>query len=122
MSETSRNLVVVGTHGPGDELSTVAFTVACGGMTKGLRVSMFLTGSGIDVVRKRAMDSVHVQPFEALGSLVKDFISRGGAVWACAPCVKSHGYTQEDLIDGVTITGAGPMHELIADGAATLSF
>ena len=29
--------------------------------------------------------------------------------------------TEEDLIDGVAITGAGPVYELIAQGAATIS-
>ena len=36
--------------------------------------------------------------------------------------VKSRGYTQENLLDGVTIAGASAMHELIKGGAATLSF
>jgi hypothetical protein len=36
--------------------------------------------------------------------------------------VKARGYTQEDFIEGVIITGASPMHELIKAGAATLSF
>ena len=54
--------------------------------------------------------------------LVKDFLARGGTIWACTPCVKARGYTQEDLIEGTIITGASPMHELIKAGAATLSF
>jgi len=36
--------------------------------------------------------------------------------------VKSRGYTDGDLIEGVVISGASPMHELIKAGAATLSF
>jgi hypothetical protein len=35
----------------------------------------------------------------------QDFLARGGALWACTPCVKSRGCTQEDLIDGVVVTG-----------------
>jgi len=31
------------------------------------------------------------------------------------------GFTESDLIDGVTVTGASAMHELIRAGAATLS-
>jgi predicted peroxiredoxin len=122
MSSNARSLVVVNTHGPEEELSTVAFTVACGGMTKGMKVSMFLTGPGVDVVRKRAADSVHVKPFDPLTALVQDFIERGGAVWACTPCCKSRGYEEKDLIAGVTVVGAGPMHDQILEGAATLSF
>jgi predicted peroxiredoxin len=122
MAETSRDLVVVVTHGIDHELSSVAFTIANGGITAGLRVSVFLTSAGVDLVRKRAADSTQVNPLEPLASMIKDFLARGGALWACTPCVKSRGYTQEDLIDSVVITGASKIHELIARGAATLSF
>lgn len=122
MAESNRNLVVLVTHGTDHELSSVAFTIANGGMTAGLKVSVFLTSAGVDLVRKRAFDSTHVHPLEPLAALVKDFLARGGTLWACTPCVKARGYTQEDLIEGTVITGASPMHELIKAGAATLSF
>ena len=54
--------------------------------------------------------------------MLRDFLSRGGTLWACTPCVKSRGYTQENLLDGVVIAGASVMHERIKEGAATLSF
>ncbi len=122
MSNTPRNLVVVITHGIESEKSSVAFTIANGGMTAGLKVSVFLTAAGVDLARKRAIDATQVHPLEPLQDLVKDFLARGGTLMACTPCVKSRGYTQDDLIDGTIITGASPMHELIQAGAATLSF
>jgi predicted peroxiredoxin len=122
MPEPARNLVVVVTHGIDHELSSVAFTIANGGMTNGLKVSVFLTSAGVDLARKRALDTTHVHPLEPLAALVKDFLARGGTLWACTPCVKSRGYTQEDFIEGTVITGSSPMHELIKAGAATLSF
>ena len=118
----SRNLVVLITHGIDHELSSVAFTIANGGLTAGLKVAVFLTSAGVDLVRKRAFDTTHVHPLEPLAAMVKDFLARGGTLWACTPCVKSRGYTQEELIEGTIITGASPMHELIKAGAATLSF
>ncbi|MEM7136427.1 MAG: DsrE family protein [Myxococcota bacterium] len=122
MSEQQRNLVVLITKGIESELSSVAFTIANGGMTSGLKVSVFLTGPAVDLVRKRATDLTTVHPLDPLRDLMEDFSKRGGTLWACTPCVKSRGYTEEDLIDGVTITGASLMHELIQGGAATLSF
>lgn len=122
MSSTPRNLVVLITHGIDHELSSVALTIANGGMTAGLRVSIFLTSAGVDIVRKRAADTTQVKPLEPLAALLADFLKRGGTLWACTPCVKARGYSQEDLIEGTVITGASPMHELIAAGAATLSF
>jgi predicted peroxiredoxin len=122
MSNTPRNLVVLVTHGIDHELSSVALTIANGGMTAGLKVSIFLTSAGVDIARKRAADTTQVHPLEPLAALMKDFLKRGGTLWACTPCVKSRGYTQEDLVEGTVITGASPMHELIQAGAATLCF
>jgi predicted peroxiredoxin len=122
MPEQARDLVVLITHGADHELSSVAFTIANGGITAGLTVSAFLTSAAVDLVRNHGIDSTVVPPLQPLSDLVKDFLDRGGRLWACTPCVKARGYQQSDLIDGVEITGASKMHELIKNGAATLSF
>ena len=122
MAEDARNLVVVLTHGIDHELSSVALTIACGGMTAGMKVAIFLTSGGVDVVRRRAADSTQVKPLDPLAALIGDFLRRGGKMWACTPCVKSRGYGQDDLLEGVEIVGASKMHELLKAGAATLCF
>jgi predicted peroxiredoxin len=120
--EAKRSLVVLMTHGADHELSSVGFTIACGGLTAGLDVGVFLTSAAVDLVRKRAIDATVVPPLSPLRDLVQDFMKRGGKVWACTPCVKARGYEQGDLIDAVAISGASVMHERIKQGAATLSF
>ena len=122
MAETTRDLVVVVTHGTDHELSSVAFTIANGGITAGLKVSIFLTSAGVDLARKRAIDNLVVYPLEPLASMVRDLLARGGRIWACTPCVKARGYEQADLIEGVEIAGSSKIHEAIKAGAATLSF
>jgi len=122
MSGNSRDLVVLMTRGTDHELSSVAFTIANGGITAGLNVAAFLTSAAVDLVRKRATDMTVVNPLEPLSQLISDFMKRGGKVWACTPCVKARGYEQDDLLPGVEITGASKVHELIKAGAATLSF
>jgi predicted peroxiredoxin len=121
MSEQKR-LVVMITHGTDHELSSVGFTIANGGITAGLKVSVFLTSAGVDLVRRGAVATTQVPPLEPLDALVKDFLKRGGTLWACTPCVKARGYTQDHLIEGTIITGASVMHEELKAGAATLSF
>jgi predicted peroxiredoxin len=122
MDKETRDLVVVITHGIENELSSAGLIIALGGMTAGLRVSIFLTSAGVDIVRRGASDMTHVKPLEPLADMLRDFLARGGTLWACTPCVKSRGYTQENLLEGVIITGSSVMHELIKRGAATLSF
>jgi predicted peroxiredoxin len=122
MQEDPKKLVVLVTKGIESELSSVAFTIALGGITAGLKVSMFLTSTAIDLVRKGGQQLTQVAPLQGLAAMIEDFQKRGGTIWACPPCVQSRGYKQEDLIDGVTIVGASAMHAEIKQGAATLSF
>jgi len=122
MNQENRELVVLMTRGADHELSSVAFTIACGGITSGLKVCAFLTSSAIDLVRRRSVEMTHVPPLDPLKNLMEDFMGRGGTIIACPPCVKARGYTQEDLIEGVTIAGASVIHEKLKAGAASLSF
>lgn len=122
MSQENRELVVLMTHGADSELSSVGFTVACGAITSGLKVCAFLTSSAVDLVRRRSVEMTHVAPMDPIKTLMEDFMARGGTIIACPPCVKVRGYTQEDLIEGVTIAGASVIHEKFKTGAASLSF
>jgi predicted peroxiredoxin len=122
MAEAQRELVILMTRGIDHELSSVGFTIACGGITAGLKVCIFLTSAAVDVVRKKGADMTHVPPLDPLKAQIDDFIRRGGQVVACTPCAKSRGYAQEDLVDGVTIAGSSVIHEKLKNGAASLSF
>jgi len=122
MANATDKLVILVTRGIDSELSSVAFTIANGGITAGLKVFVFLTSTAIDVVRKGGQRLTQVAPLEPLARLIEDFQKRGGVIWACPPCVQSRGYQQADLLDGVVIAGASAMHAEIKQGAATLSF
>ena len=115
-------LVILMTKGIDSELSSVAFTIANGGLTAGLKVFIFLTSAAVDLVRRGGQRMTHVPPLDPLAAMIEDFQKRGGTIWACPPCVKSRGYEQADLLDGVIIAGASAMHAEIKAGAATLSF
>ena len=116
----SRNLLSSGLYAGQD--GVMLALADNGGMTAGLKVSIFLTSAAVDLVRKRSIEMTRVEPMEPLAALVQDFLRRGGQLWACTPCVKARGYGEQDLIDGVVVTGASKMHERILAGAATLSF
>jgi predicted peroxiredoxin len=104
-----------------DERSTVAWTLANAGVANGQDVTVFAVSSGVDVLRKGAADTVQMNPHDpSMKELIGKFMASGGTVWACPPCSALRGYTEDQFIDGVRITGAGPVFELIANGAATI--
>lgn len=119
----SKKLVVVVTNGFNDEKSSVAWSIANGGIKSGLEVLMFLTSSAVDWVRKGAAETAQLNPFDPpMGDMIENILAKGGQILVCPPCARVRGYEKEDLIDGVEITGSGAMHEAIKSGAATLCF
>lgn len=118
----NNELVIVMTKGINDELSSVGLTIANGALTAKQEVGLFLTSNAIDLARKNGINHTHVQPMESLKSLLNDFISRGGKVWACPPCTNARGYDKDCLVDGVEIAGASVIFERTRRGASTLSF
>lgn len=119
----NKKLVVVITCGLDDERASVAWSVANGGLNSGLDVTVFLTSSAVDWVRKGAAERPHLNPLDPpMKEMIQNILEHGSGILVCPPCAKVRGYSEEDLIEGVTITGSGAMHELIKQGAATLSF
>lgn len=118
-----KKLVVLITRGFDDERSSVAWSIVSGGINSGLQVTVFLTSSGVDWVRKGAADNAHLNPLDPpMKEMIHKLMDSGGTILVCPPCAKVRGYEQEDLLDGVIITGSGAMHDLIKQGAATLCF
>jgi len=122
MSENQK-LVVVVTRGVDDERSSVAWSVANGGIASGLEVTMFLVSSGVDWVRKGAAERARPNPLDPpIKDMIRTVMDSGGEILVCPPCAGVRGYDKEDLIDGVTLAGSVSMHAKIIEGAATLSF
>jgi len=119
----SKKLVVVVTNGFNDERASVAWSIANGGIKSGLEVIMFLTSSAVDWVRKGAAEVAQLNPFDPpIQDMIQNVLNKGGQILVCPPCAQVRGYGKDDLIEGVTITGSGAMHEAIKEGAATLCF
>ena len=116
-----RKLVVLLSRGLDDERAVVGWTIANGGIAEGIDVTVFLVSAGTDLVRRKAADLMRMNPLDpSLGELISKFMEDGGKVWACPPCASVRGYEIEDFIDGVEIKGAGPLMDLIDQGASSL--
>lgn len=116
-------LVIVITRGLDDERSSVAWSIANAGIASDLEVTVFLAAAGVDWVRKGAAEVAHLNPVDPpMKDLIGNLMSNGGKVLVCPPCAKVRGYSENELIPGVTLAGAPAMLEVVKQGAATLSF
>lgn len=125
MTETTekKKLVVLITCGLDDERSSVAWSVANGGIASGLELTVFLASSGVDWARKGAAAKARPNPLDPpMQDMIQNLLNNGGSIYVCPPCAEVRGMTQDDLIEGATLSGSGAMHEPIKQGAATLCF
>jgi predicted peroxiredoxin len=122
MSE-KKKLVIVVTHGFDNERSSVAWSVANGGIGMDFEVTMFLVGSGVDWVRKGAADAARLNPLDpTVGEMIRNVVDAGSKILVCPPCAKVRGYVESDFIDGVALAGSAAMLGEVSEGASTLTF
>jgi len=117
-----KKLVVLISKGMDDERASVAWSIANGGIKTGLDVSIFLVSSGVDWVRKGAAYNVHLNPKDpTMKSMIDTVVQNNCRIMVCLPCSAVRGYTAEDLIDDVELVGSPALHQLILEGAETIS-
>ena len=79
MSATNvKRLVVNLTTQPGDDRSSVAFTVANAALAQGFEVAVFLSSDGVELSRDGACEFDHSQPLRPLADLIESFTDNGG--------------------------------------------
>jgi predicted peroxiredoxin len=123
MNMSEKKLVIVVTRGCDDERSSVAWSVANGGLASGYEVTMFLVSAGADWARKGAADHARPNPLDPpVKDMMTNIIDSGGNIMVCPPCAKMRGYEQENLIDGAVLAGSTAMLGVVSEGAKTLSF
>jgi len=118
-----KKLVVVVTNGTDNERSSVAWSVANGGVASNMKVTMFLVSSGVDWVRKGAADKARPNPLDPpIIDMIQTVLDNDGEILVCPPCAGVRGYEKDDLIDGVTLAGSVAMLDVVQQGASTLTF
>jgi len=118
-----KKLVVIVTNGLDNERSSVAWSVANGGVASGMEVTMFLVSSGVDWARKGATAHARLNPLDPpIGDMIKTVVDSGGKILVCPPCAGVRGYEQDDLEDGVTLAGSVAMLEVVQQGAEAITF
>jgi len=118
-----QKIVIVISRGFDDERASVAWSIANTSVASDLEVTVFLVAAGVDWVRKGAAEVARLNPLDpTMKEMIGNVMSSGGKILVCPPCAKVRGYTEDDLVEGVTVAGAPAMLEVVKQGASTLSF
>ncbi len=108
-------------HGADDiERATVPFVLANAAAGRG-EARVFLTCDALNLVTRGGADGLTAPGYTAVGTLIDEFVEKGGRIWVCKVCAAVMDITQEDLIEGAEIGGAPNTMDFLANGGKVLA-
>ena len=101
------------------EKATIAFVVGNAAAGKG-DARVFLANAGVDLALKGKAENWQADGYPPVNDLIDGYQEKGGIVWVCKACADAKGITQDDLIDGAEIAGAGHTMNFLETGGQML--
>jgi predicted peroxiredoxin len=116
--------VIIGqTHGNDDpEAVLIGYLMAVEALRKDKQVLLWLTKDGVHLATEGYADAIVVEGAPSIGDLHRELLERGGRIFACPVCLKTHGLADAPLIDGAEAKGAPSVYEFAEGGALTFNY
>ena len=103
--------------------ATVAFVVANAALGSEKNTMVFLSTDGVwCAVKGEAVKINEGAPFAPLKELIDKFVTGGGKILVCTPCMKKRGITEDRLIAGATPAGGAALVEWLANGSPVVAY
>lgn len=112
MSNQTNNYVFSITHFDNDpDRVAVPLALANNALAMGSDVLVWLTLEAVQLAKKGGSDGLQPKSFPAISELLENFKSAGGKIGVCPPCAKTHGVTEEYLVENASWMGAAAVLE-----------
>jgi len=122
MAENEKIIYIL-THGVDDpERATYPLTLAVAAQVMEVEAVVVLQGAAVYLAKKGIIEHVHAAGLMPLKELVDNFVSEGGRILVCVPCIKERKIEVSDLIEGAVPAAGGTVTEEILSARATLVY
>ena len=122
MAEKEKIVYIV-THGAEDpERATFPFMLATAAQAMEVEAVVALQGTSVFLAKKGFLDHVSASGLPPLKDLVTRFVSEGGRILVCVPCIRDRKIEESDLIEGASTTAAAALNQEILTANATLVY
>ena len=125
--EYEHKVLYVQTHGRDTpERSATPFFLATAAAAMDCQVSIYFTMNGPQLLAKGAPETIVVPKAGGGGKELRFFIDQaidmGVRLLVCQPSLDLHGYTMDDMIDGVEMIGGEAFNAMALEADAVISF
>ena len=101
---------------------TIAFLVGTAALTKGKRVTMFLTKEAVRIGLPGYAEAVEVAGAPPVERLFAQYTEGGGELFVCPICFQARRLEEAQLLPHARLAGATPLIDWIGDGATVFSY
>jgi predicted peroxiredoxin len=107
MTENEKIVIIstIGEENP--EKATLPFVLATAAQASDVEVVVILQSNAVVLAKKGEAEKVNAKGFMPLKDLLETYVSSGGNLLLCSPCLKERNIIKEDLIHGSSIIAAG---------------
>ena len=118
-----KKIMYIGTHGPEDpERATLPFVLATAAMTMDVEAVVALQGNAVWLAMKGTVDHVFAGGLPPLKQLLEGFLTMGGRLMVCSPCMKHRQIEPSVLIEGAQVVAAATLTSEILSAKAVLTY
>jgi len=122
MAEKEKIVYIV-THGAEDpERATFPFMLATAAQAMEVEAVVALQGTSVFLAKKGFLEHVSASGLPPLKDLVARFVSEGGRILVCVPCIRERKIEESDFIEGASTTAAAALNQEILPANATLVY
>lgn len=127
MDDDEKKVLYVQTHGRDTpERSATPFFLATAAAAMDCEVGIYFTMNGPQLLAKGAPEKIIVPKAGGGGKELRYFIDQalniGVKLYVCQPSLDLHGYTMDDMIDGVQMIGGAAFNAMALEADAVITF
>ena len=122
MAENEK-LVIISTIGDENpEKATLPFVLATAAQATDVDVVVILQSNSVVIAKLGEAEKINAKGFMPMKDLLEAFISAGGSLLLCSPCLKERNISKEELIIGSSIIAAGTVVSEVMSAKSVVTY
>lgn len=111
-----KKIGLIVTHCADDpELATLPFIIATGAMAMDVEPVVILQGDGVRLAVPGGAEDAAADGLAPVADLLAAVLAAGHRIMVCSPCLATRGISEEDMLDGCYVGGAGIIVQAMLD-------
>jgi len=122
MVENEKLVIISTVGGENPEKATLPFVLATAAQASDVEVVVILQSHAVMLAKHGEAEKVNAKGFLPIKELIETYISLGGILLLCSPCLKERNITKDVLINGSSVIAAGTVVTEVMSATSVVTY